>query len=98
MQWHYRRDGGPGCADSGIDAQGDLVITDSGQWTQSPAAYIDVPASEWNRNTSIGIVLTVDNSGGADPDVAHGFFDDIRLEVVDSLPEEVVFTNGFDPS
>lgn len=98
MQWHYRRDGGPGCADSGIDAQGDVIITTSDQWTQAPSTYIDVPAAEWNRNTSIGIVLAVDNIGSPDPAVAHGFFDDISLEVVGSVPEDdVIFADGFDP-
>jgi hypothetical protein len=97
MQWHYRRDGGPGCADSGIDAQGDVLITSSPAWTPAPATYIDVPAGEWNRNTSISIVLAVDNIGSSDPDVAHGFFDDIRLEVVGSVPDDVVFADGFDP-
>jgi hypothetical protein len=98
MQWHYRRDGGPGCADSAIDAQGDVVITSSPDWTPAPATYIDVPAGEWNRNTSIGIVLAVDNSGSADPDVAHGFFDDISLELVGGVPgDDPVFADGFEP-
>jgi hypothetical protein len=95
MQWRYRRDGGTGCYDSEVDAYGDAVITNSDQWTQAPATYIDVPASEWNRNTSIDIVLIVENSGSADPDVAHGFFDDIRLELV--TQDDVVFADGFDP-
>jgi hypothetical protein len=98
MQWHYRRDGGPGCADSGIDALGDVFITTSTAWTDAPSTYIDVPAGEWNRNTSIGIVLAVDNIGSSDADIAHGFFDDVRLEVVGSVPEDdVIFAHGFDP-
>lgn len=97
MQWQYRRDGGPGCYEGGVDAQDDVVITNSPDWTQVPATYIDVPVNEWNRNTSIDIWLAVENSGSADPDVAHGFFDDIRLDVVGSVPDDdIIFADGFE--
>ena len=96
MQWQYRRDGGSGCYEGGVDAQDDVVITNSPDWTEAPATFIDVPAGEWNHNTSIEIWLAVENSGSADPDVAHGFFDDIRLDVVGGV-DDVIFADGFDP-
>jgi len=96
MQWQYRRDGGLACYEGGADAQDDVVITNSPDWTPAPATYIDVPAAEWNHNTSIEIWLAVENSGSADPDVAHGFFDDIRLDVVGGV-DDVIFADGFDP-
>ena len=98
MRWQYRRDGGTGCYEGGVDVEDEVVITSSPDWTEAPATYIDVPAGEWNHDSSIEIWLAVENSGSADPDVAHGFFDDIRLDVVGGVPgDDLIFADGFDP-
>jgi hypothetical protein len=96
LQWHYRHDGGEGCADGAITRQGDVVITTTNQWTNAPDTYIHVP--QWNRNSSIGVVLVVENSGSSDPAVAHGLFDNITLEPYDGAvpPEDRIFANGFE--
>jgi predicted outer membrane repeat protein len=97
LLWDLRTDGGVGCIDGAITTGGAHAFgtpVAGGGWVR-PAnpAYITVPASMWNHNTSLTLVMAVyANASNSD---YNGYFDRITLEW-SADGSDVIFQDGFD--
>lgn len=90
LRWEFRRDGAEACTIGNADRSGLLSLsTSTAAWTQAVnAAAIDVPPSEWTRNSSITITLV---TGGRDP---AGWFDGVTL--VPTAGVDRIFADDFE--
>ncbi len=97
LLWDLRADGGEGCIDGAIAQSGSHLLSSQaagGEWVR-PASptYIDVPASMWNHNTSLTLVMAV--YANASNNDYNGYFDHVTLEWSAS-GGDVIFADGFD--
>jgi predicted outer membrane repeat protein len=100
LLWELRTDGGEGCIDGAITTGGEHVLgtqTTGGDWIR-PAnpAYITVPDSMWNHNTSLTVIMA--EYPNASNDDYNAYFDRITLEwSADGSVSDVIFADDFDP-
>ncbi len=96
LLWDLRADGGEGCIDGAVTTAGShaLASQTGGEWVRpTNPAYITVPTSMWNPNTSLTLVMAV--YANASNNDYNGYFDFVTLEwSADS--SDVIFQDGFD--
>lgn len=97
LLWELRPDGGEGCIDGTITLGGEHTLgTDAtgGDWVR-PAnpAYIPVPESLWNPNTSLTVIMA--EYPNASNDDYNAYFDAITLEWSADV-SDVIFQDDFD--
>jgi hypothetical protein len=98
LLWELRADGGEGCIGGAITTGGEHALgtgTTGGDWIR-PAnpAYIPVPASLWNPNTSLTVIMA--EYANARNDDYNAYFDAITL-AWSADGSDVIFADDFDP-
>lgn len=99
LLWELRRDGGEGCIDGVITASGEHELgtqATGGDWTRpSNPTYLTLPASDWNHDTSLTVIMAA--YPNASNDDYNAYFDRITLEwSADGPVSDVIFADGFD--